>query len=201
MALWYTIADISLIWQVIYYKQCVIKSTKIDQDEAIVLLAPKKKKLKNRRGSWTKSAATHHTNNTKIIEAKESEVEEDDYDGDNELDNNDLEDTIHPPKMKPIWVNLIGSSVLIALIWGSCYAYMIMSTHPPIFDNNEDIRLIPQILGWLSAVLYVGSRLPQLIKNWRQQSTEGLSSGMFICAVFGNAFFTLVRNCPYNPNI
>lgn len=96
------------------------------------------------------------------------------------------------PKIKPVWVNLIGSSVMIVLIAASCYGYMMTKTTIETVEDDETMQLVPQILGWLSAVLYIGSRVPQLIKNWRQQSTDGLSSGMFVCAVFGNFFFALV---------
>jgi uncharacterized protein with PQ loop repeat len=47
-------------------------------------------------------------------------------------------------------------------------------------------------MGWLSALLYVGSRIPQLVKNYKNRSTEGLSIGMFLCAVMGNIFYTAV---------
>ncbi|KAG0363105.1 hypothetical protein BGX24_004984 [Mortierella sp. AD032] len=48
---------------------------------------------------------------------------------------------------------------------------------------------IPLILGWGSAILYLGSRIPQIYKNWRLKSCEGLSVMMFIFSVFGNVFY------------
>ncbi|KAJ6508698.1 PQ loop repeat-domain-containing protein [Mycena sanguinolenta] len=42
-----------------------------------------------------------------------------------------------------------------------------------------------QILGWSSAVLYLGSRLPQIAKNL-QTHCEGLSPALFFFAVVGN---------------
>lgn len=193
MALWYTVADIGLIWQVVYYKQCVTKKAECDQDDEAVALI-KIKNLKQRRKSKDISLLSKADNNT--VENHQSDESEDDHDGYNELDENNMID----PKMKPLWVNLIGATILILVTLSSCYAYYFMIS-TPLTDNGDDIglRIIPQILGWMSAVLYVGSRVPQLIKNWKQQSTEGLSSGMFICAVFGNFFFALVSiSLPYN---
>jgi hypothetical protein len=47
------------------------------------------------------------------------------------------------------------------------------------------------ILSWLSTVLYLGSRLPQLLKNFRRKSTAGLSPLLFVAAFCGNLFYSL----------
>lgn len=48
-----------------------------------------------------------------------------------------------------------------------------------------------QIFGWLCAVLYLGSRLPQLLLNWRRKSTEGVSMLFFLFACLGNLTYVL----------
>lgn len=101
-----------------------------------------------------------------------------------------LETMLEPPvKRKSVWINTIGLTILGLTTLISSYAYAMVP--PSRIPADDSIRLMPQIMGWSSAILYVGSRLPQLIKNWRQQSTDGLSPGMFICAVFGNLLFAL----------
>ncbi|KAI9801207.1 MAG: hypothetical protein M1825_003481 [Sarcosagium campestre] len=47
-----------------------------------------------------------------------------------------------------------------------------------------------RVLSWLSTILYLGSRLPQLYKNHKRQSTSGLSAKLFIAAFFGNLFYS-----------
>jgi len=42
------------------------------------------------------------------------------------------------------------------------------------------------VLGYISSVLYLNSRLPQIIKNFRRKSVAGLSWLMFVCAFMGN---------------
>lgn len=80
------------------------------------------------------------------------------------------------------------SIVLVTVI--SCYSYYYIHNH---HGKDEDgLLFIPQVMGWTSAVLYVGSRIPQILKNWKNKSTEGLSFAMFTCAVLGNVFFTAV---------
>lgn len=198
----------------VYYQQCVTVETKCDQDEAIVLLN-RKSSLTQRRVSLEKSTALSKVD-TVTLERQSSAYDallDDDENhavaaaASNADMVNDDGTTCHKnisgsssgrdmytiqPKIKPIWVNLIGSSVMIVLVAASCYGYTMTATTIETLDDDETMQLVPQILGWLSAVLYIGSRVPQLIKNWRQQSTDGLSSGMFVCAVFGNFFFALV---------
>lgn len=61
-------------------------------------------------------------------------------------------------------------------------------------DNDDDkthLDLWGQIFGWLCAVLYLGSRLPQLLLNWRRKSTEGVSMLFFLFACLGNLTYVL----------
>ncbi|PNS19274.1 Lysosomal amino acid transporter 1 [Sphaceloma murrayae] len=46
------------------------------------------------------------------------------------------------------------------------------------------------ILSWSSTALYLLSRLPQLYKNYKRQSTAGLSPHLFMAAFFGNLFYS-----------
>jgi uncharacterized protein with PQ loop repeat len=47
------------------------------------------------------------------------------------------------------------------------------------------------IIGVISAILYLTSRLPQILKNIQRGSTEGLSPILFICAFMGNFTYSL----------
>lgn len=46
-----------------------------------------------------------------------------------------------------------------------------------------------QFLGYASAALYLTARLPQIWKNYREQSCEGLSILFFILSLLGNATY------------
>ncbi|KAH7326377.1 PQ loop repeat-domain-containing protein [Stachybotrys elegans] len=48
-----------------------------------------------------------------------------------------------------------------------------------------------QFFGYLCAVSYIASRLPQLILNWRRKTTEGLSMLFFLFACLGNITYVL----------
>ncbi|KAL8628032.1 hypothetical protein Q9189_006283 [Teloschistes chrysophthalmus] len=64
---------------------------------------------------------------------------------------------------------------------------------PVSSPDGEKIRfdLWGQIFGYLCAALYTGSRLPQLLLNYRRQSTEGISMLFFIFACAGNVTFVM----------
>ncbi|KAF2127088.1 PQ-loop-domain-containing protein [Dothidotthia symphoricarpi CBS 119687] len=61
---------------------------------------------------------------------------------------------------------------------------------PQRTDNEPaQIALGAQILGYASAVCYLGARIPQIIKNQRERSCEGLSLLFFILSLLGNATY------------
>jgi uncharacterized protein with PQ loop repeat len=79
------------------------------------------------------------------------------------------------------------------------------STHIPdesegIFWNSEDslAEIAGRISSWASAVLYLGSRIPQLYKNYKRKSTSGLSPLLFGAAFCGNLFYS--TSLLTNPN-
>jgi uncharacterized protein with PQ loop repeat len=65
-------------------------------------------------------------------------------------------------------------------------------------DAYDPIAIAGTILSWLSTLLYLGSRLPQLYKNHIRKSTAGLSPALFIAAFFGNLFYS--SSMLTNPN-
>jgi solute carrier family 66 (lysosomal lysine-arginine transporter), member 1 len=66
--------------------------------------------------------------------------------------------------------------------------------------DNDELTLDPwgQAFGWLCAALYLGSRAPQILLNWRRKSTEGISFMFFLLACLGNLTYVL-SILAYNP--
>ncbi|RKF61908.1 putative vacuolar amino acid transporter YPQ1 [Erysiphe neolycopersici] len=52
-----------------------------------------------------------------------------------------------------------------------------------------------QILGYSSAFCYLTARIPQILKNYRKKSCEGLASLFFILSILGNATYGLSILC------
>ncbi|KAH6850032.1 PQ loop repeat-domain-containing protein [Chaetomium sp. MPI-CAGE-AT-0009] len=68
------------------------------------------------------------------------------------------------------------------------------NARPPNDGQPQDpleFNTLGQVFGWLCAVLYLGSRLPQLLLNWRRKSTEGVSVLFFLFACLGNLTYVL----------
>jgi uncharacterized protein with PQ loop repeat len=61
----------------------------------------------------------------------------------------------------------------------------------PICDASPSTSFaaLGNILAWASAAIYLLSRIPQIVKNMKRGSVEGLSPIMFFCAVMGNATY------------
>lgn len=72
--------------------------------------------------------------------------------------------------------------------------------HPPIFQAPSEtiLEIVGRIFSWMSTILYLGSRPPQLYKNYVRKSTEGLSPLLFMAAFSGNFFYS--ASLLTNPN-
>lgn len=64
-------------------------------------------------------------------------------------------------------------------------------SHDPSSDSTLHFNLWGQIFGYICAVLYLGSRIPQLLLNYRRKSTEGISMLFFLFACLGNLTYVL----------
>ena len=74
------------------------------------------------------------------------------------------------------------------------------ASHSSSHRNNRHIKQTSddlsfnvwgQIFGYVCAVLYLGSRVPQLLLNFRRKSTEGVSMLFFLFAVLGNLTYVI----------
>ncbi|KAJ2833710.1 putative vacuolar membrane transporter for cationic amino acids [Coemansia furcata] len=93
----------------------------------------------------------------------------------------------------PLIAILLLGSTAASLVGGSIRAKTLLQLHPlaRLATVPTKPQLVPQILGYISALLFLGARIPQLAKNYRKQSCEGLSIGMFTFSILGNTAFTL----------
>lgn len=51
-------------------------------------------------------------------------------------------------------------------------------------------EFVGRIVSWISTACYIGSRAPQIYKNFARRSTAGLSPVLFIAAFLGNSFYS-----------
>lgn len=65
------------------------------------------------------------------------------------------------------------------------------SPHEPLEPEPLEFDTMGQVFGYLCAAFYLGSRIPQLILNYRRKSTEGVSLLFFLFACIGNLTYDM----------
>ncbi|KKY36159.1 putative vacuolar membrane pq loop repeat protein [Diaporthe ampelina] len=56
----------------------------------------------------------------------------------------------------------------------------------PADAGKDPVVVVGMSLGYISALCYLCARIPQIIKNWREKSTEGLALLFFLLSLTGN---------------
>jgi len=91
--------------------------------------------------------------------------------------------------------SLLSLSSLIFTPW-EIYFYItsicfIILTYIFIQLNNNYNELVGNFLAWIATFIFIFSRIPQILLNFKRQSTEGLSITTFIIANISSMFFML----------
>ncbi|USP76487.1 putative vacuolar amino acid transporter YPQ3 [Curvularia clavata] len=88
-------------------------------------------------------------------------------------------------------LSILGVCAVGAAGWAIAWRTGVWVPQPTHDDagNTSDSPFGAQVLGYASAVCYLGARIPQIIKNQREKSCEGLSLLFFILSLLGNATY------------
>jgi len=87
-------------------------------------------------------------------------------------------------------LSIVGVCVVGAAGWAIAWKTGVWVPTPVNGDSDGDeIALGAQILGYASAICYLGARIPQIIKNQKERSCEGLSLLFFMLSLLGNATY------------
>lgn len=73
----------------------------------------------------------------------------------------------------------------------SCIATFAQFGRTAVSHFHYSSTLIGTICGYTSSVLYVSSRTPQIVKNYKKKSTKGVSYLLFLFAMMGNVLYTM----------
>jgi uncharacterized protein with PQ loop repeat len=95
-------------------------------------------------------------------------------------------------KKKTHMKRFLESSLIIMIIIAGIIGWYI-SYDPKKTPSKPNLTFDPlaQFFGWFSAALYLGSRMPQILLNYRRKSCDGISFLFFVCAVFGNLTYVI----------
>lgn len=103
-----------------------------------------------------------------------------------------------PPAAPPTTLQTIlwNTMAVLMVIAAGVLGWFLAPKNTKVEDGPEggatlEFNALGQFFGWLCAVSYIASRLPQLILNWRRKTTEGLSMLFFLFACLGNITYVL----------
>ncbi|EJF61077.1 PQ-loop-domain-containing protein [Dichomitus squalens] len=100
-----------------------------------------------------------------------------------------------PSPVRPVWqdgLRYIAAMVFVFGVGVGAWAvdkYIRYST-PPLDPQEEVVEWRSQVLGWISAALFLGARVPQIVKNLSTRC-EGLSPFLFVYSISGNTTYVL----------
>ncbi|KAF2753942.1 PQ loop repeat protein [Pseudovirgaria hyperparasitica] len=91
---------------------------------------------------------------------------------------------------------LLNTLAILLVVCAGVLGWWLSNRHrryPDAPAHPEPLRFNPlgQALGYVCAVLYLASRVPQLLLNYRRKSTEGISLLFFLFACLGNLTYVL----------
>ncbi|KAI0431455.1 PQ loop repeat-domain-containing protein [Xylaria sp. FL1042] len=190
LAIYYTIADIVLLAQCFYYKGFTWR----DDDAA----PPTPKPANNGHATTTTTTATGApTERTALLSDYFTERERRGSGWSHLSPAVPLmpEQPATPLPTPTRWQAFLWNSVAVLMVCAAGVLGWFLSrgyAKPSVpADDFPVLDLWGQIFGWLCAVLYLGSRLPQLLLNFRRKSTEGVSVLFFLFACLGNLTYVL----------
>lgn len=107
---------------------------------------------------------------------------------------NSLERILEEPTKLRAWLKNTISILAIVVVGaaGWAIAWKTGAWRPTPIDQGEDAHRAPvgaELFGYMSAVCYLGARIPQIVKNQRERSCDGLSLLFFLLSLMGNATY------------
>ncbi|KAK4500536.1 hypothetical protein PRZ48_008725 [Zasmidium cellare] len=83
-------------------------------------------------------------------------------------------------------VSILGVMAVGAAGWAIAWKAGAWRPTPVGDEGTGESPIGAEILGYISAVCYLGARIPQIVKNQRERSCEGLSLLFFLLSLLGN---------------
>jgi hypothetical protein len=219
LAVYYTLADIVLLGQCFYYRgftlsdNVVVKKAKyapaagsaggVEEEEGL-LPSEHSALLGNGRAN-----GRHESPDRPLLSRDDSHHHYSHVDGTHLspatpfIDDDPEDDTTRPARRVSTLQTVVFNLFAIALVCAAGVLGWYISEratqssrkhHEKDLDDNAPpltFDLWGQIFGYFCAVLYLGSRVPQLLLNYRRKSTEGVSLLFFLFACIGNLTYVL----------
>ncbi|SMQ53725.1 unnamed protein product [Zymoseptoria tritici ST99CH_3D1] len=214
LAIYYTLADIVLLGQCFYYRGFSLRDPRPDKEPSAVADEPSERSPLIANGNAESARPSRPANAADVEYNSRTRSSSSFRERLSSIDATFLSPAtpIHPqrkddpssevlkPQQPKSWTKAIlfnGTAILVVIAAGIAGYYL--SPSAPEHKQQESpadeqaaslkLNLWGQIFGYVCAVLYLGSRVPQLLLNYRRKSTEGLNALFFLFACIGNLTF------------
>jgi hypothetical protein len=205
LAIYYTLADIVLLWQCLYYGHGTTKVDPIHLSPANPLNEECEPLLESVLSNENSHHHYHHEVDPEsameiILESgNESLIDPNTY---TDIIGSNLEDdeecsscsSVSYTQGSELAYNLIMVSLVIIAGLGGWYfgdSGSSSDPSPPRNDDDWEFNPLAQIFGWLCAALYLGSRIPQILLNFERKSCDGIAFLFFLFACLGNITYVV----------
>lgn len=187
LAVYYVLMDIVLIWQCLYYRGTAsVDDTPTPPSEGQLRAEANGHRPAHPERRHSAVDATHLSPATPLLEAGKS--------------------TAPLRRSTPLQSALLNLLAVLLVVGAGVFGWWVSTgsqrgpqhhdhgsgSAPPRHEKGElPMDLLGQAFGYACMVMYLGSRVPQLLLNWRRKSTEGLSGMFFLFACLGNVTYFL----------
>ncbi|KAF2004982.1 PQ-loop-domain-containing protein [Amniculicola lignicola CBS 123094] len=183
LAVYFCFADLILIAQCVYYNLLNARKARRKSVRSTNTQDSAEQPLLGRRDSSIGLPGSHRRRSSAASRRRRESVRAESLGGILEED-----EAGHKTWIKNA-LSLIGVCIVGTAGWAIAWRTGVWVPTPTNEDSAGEIAFGAQILGYASAVCYLGARIPQIIKNQRDRSCEGLSLLFFMLSLLGNATY------------
>ena len=198
--MYYLLVDIVLLGQCFYYKGITlddtIKKTTPDGNPGDLVPDEQSALLGEARNDSTPGSGLQRTTSASSVRERLFPVDGTHLSPATPLRPNTDREGPTPTARSVLQSLLINSFVVVLVISAGILGWLLSHHNTDAPEPGEDqgtpeINVLGQILGYICSVLYLGSRVPQLLLNHRRKSTDGISMLFFLFACIGNLTYNM----------
>lgn len=172
LAVWFCVTDLLMIASYFYYAKVYPKRHHRSRKNS-------KKHNRNSHNAETSPLIAHTESNLRRSSVKSRR--------------NSIDSLVLEPQAHSVFTRYVLPLIFVTA--AGTFGYFISPLKPshdvPDTPLQDEILIGPQILGYLSAFLYLTARIPQIFQNYKHKSCEGLSLLFFIFSVYGNFTYAM----------